>query len=126
MPSVFRQFLVCLIAYVVGLILAVVAMLGVVDLDTVSLNSGLPTVAMLTPMIAVIGFWAVVRMLGIPLNAMRTFLFGAIAIYSLLYLCGRLVANAVMADLGGLVLFALTLFGFAYILIRTTKERALR
>lgn len=116
-----RQFLICILAYVVGLVLAVGAMLGVVDLNAVSLNSGLPTVAMLIPMIAVVGFWAVARVAGIPIDPMRTFLFGGIAIYSLLYVSGRLVVNAVMSNQGALAFFALTLFTLAFWMIRTSK-----
>lgn len=116
-----RQLLICIAAYVAGLVLAVGAMLGVVDLNTVSLDSGLPTVAMLTPMLAVVGFWAVARVAGIPIDPMRTFLFGGIAIYSLLYVSGRLVVNTVMSNQGALALFAVTLFALAFWKIRASK-----
>ena len=118
-----RQFLICIGAYVAGLVLAVAAMLGVVDLNSVSLDSGLPTVAMLTPMLAVVGFWAVARVAGIPIDPMRTFLFGGIAIYSLLYVSGRLVVNAVMSNQAALALFAMTLFALAFWMIRASRAR---
>jgi hypothetical protein len=123
MTSMKHRILTCILAYVVGLVLATVALLGVVDLDTVSLDSGLPMVAMLTPMVAVVGFWAVARMAGVPIDPMRTFLFGGIAIYSLLYLCGRLVANAFMSNQGATIVGALALFALAFIMIRKSSDR---
>lgn len=123
MTSMKHRILTCILAYVVGLVLATVALLGVVDLDTVSLDSGLPMVAMLTPMVAVVGFWAVARMAGVPIDPMRTFLFGGIAIYSLLYLCGRLVANAFMSNQGATIVGALALFALAFIMIRKSTSR---
>ncbi|MFT5065864.1 MAG: hypothetical protein ACJAXK_000288 [Yoonia sp.] len=122
MAPITRQFLICILSYVIGLVLATGALLGVVDLTTVGLDSGLPTVAMLTPMIAVVGFWAVTRMAGVPLDPMRTFLFGGIAIYSLLYLCGRLVANAFMSNQGATIVGALALFVLAFMMIRTSAD----
>lgn len=123
MAPITRQLLTCILAYVVGLGLTIVALLGVVDLDTVSLDSGLPMVAMLTPMVAVVGFWAVARMAGVPIDPMRTFLFGGIAIYSLLYLCGRLVANAFMSNQGATIVGAVTLFVLAFLMIRKSTSR---
>ncbi len=123
MSAITRQFLICIVAYVVGLALTLAALLGVVDLDAVSLDSGLPTVAMLTPMVAVVGFWAVARIAGVPIDPLRTFLFGGIAIYSLLYLCGRLVANAFMSNQGATIVGALALFALAFIMISKSTDR---
>lgn len=107
------------IAYVLGVLGAVLAIVGLVDIKSLSLNSGLPTVAMTTPMIAVIGFWAVARVLGAQLSAIRTFLFGGIAVYSLLYACGRLVANGLFSDGQATVAGALVLYFFAFCATRS-------
>lgn len=122
MAPITRQFLICFVAYAVGLVLATAALLGVVDLDTVGLESGLPTVAMLTPMVGVVGFWAAARIAGGPIEPLRTFLFGGIAIYSLLYLCGRLVANAFMSNQGATIVGALALFMLAFMMIRRSTD----
>lgn len=109
-----RHIVTSFIAYVLGVLGAVLAIVGLVDIKSVSLDSGLPTVAMATPMIAVVGFWAVARVLGTPLNPTRTFLFGGIAVYSLLYACGRLVANGVLSDGQATIAGAIMLYVFAF------------
>jgi hypothetical protein len=51
-----RRFLVCTVAYVGGLLAAMTALIGLIDPQTLNLNSGLPTIAIMTPMIAVVVF----------------------------------------------------------------------
>lgn len=120
MSPLARQLLICSVAYVVGLLAALLAIIGLVDLKTISLTSGLPKVAATTPMLAVLVFWAVARRLGSPLSPPRTFLFGGLAIYSLLYLCGRLVVAGLSgqsATLFGLV----ALFFLAFYAISSSR-----
>jgi hypothetical protein len=116
----FRRLLVCIVAYVAGLAAAMSALIGLVDPQTFNLTGGLPTVAIMTPMIAVLVFWGVARAMKVPLDPVRTFLFGAIAIYSLLYLCGRLVGAGLSSQLATL-LGAIALFGLAYFAV-TSKQ----
>ncbi len=97
-------------AYLIGLAVALLAILVIIDMDTISLDSGLPLSVMTTPMIAVVIFWGVARTAGSNLAPVRTFLFGGIAVYSLLYLYGRLVANAFMSNTAATVIGALALF----------------
>ena len=52
----------------------------------------LPPTTYTTPMIAVVVFWGIVRACGVPLEPMRTFVLGAVAVYALLYLVGRVLA----------------------------------
>ena len=82
----------------------------VIDFDTLSLESGLPRVAMTSPMVAVVVFWGVARAAGAMIEPVRTFLFGGIAVYCLLYLCGRLVAFGIMSSVGASIFGALALF----------------
>jgi len=113
--SLLRRIVISFIAYAFGVLGAVLAIVGLVDIKSLSLNSGLPTVAMTTPMIAVVGFWAVTRILGAPLNPMRVFLFGGIAIYSLLYACGRIVSVGLLSDGQATVTGAITLYAMAFL-----------
>ncbi|MDG1377225.1 MAG: hypothetical protein P8P56_09445 [Yoonia sp.] len=115
MPPLLRRIVISFIAYVFGVLGAVLAIVGLVDIKSLSLNSGLPTVAMTTPMIAVVGFWAVTRILGAPLNPMRVFLFGGIAIYSLLYACGRIVSVGLMSDGQATIAGAIALYAMAFL-----------
>lgn len=124
MHLLIRHFLTSLIAYVFGVLGAVLAMVGLVDMKSVSLNSGLPTVAMTTPMIAVVGFWAVARVMGTRMNPTRTFLFGGIAVYSLLYVCGRVVANGFFSDGQATILGAVVLYLFAFFATRSNLVKA--
>lgn len=105
-----RIFGITLAAYLIGLIAAFLAILAIIDVDTISLDSGLPMAAMTTPMIAVVVFWGVARVAGANVQPVSTFLFGGIAVYSLLYLCGRLVANGFMSNSAATVIGALALF----------------
>jgi hypothetical protein len=61
-----------------------------------------------------------VRVMNVPIDPLRTFLFGAIAIYSLLYLCGRLVGAGLSNQLATL-LGATALYGLAYFAV-TSKQ----
>ena len=49
----------------------------------------LPPTTYTTPMIAVVVFWGIVRACGVPLEPMRTFVLGAVAVYTVIYLVGR-------------------------------------
>lgn len=123
MPALVRNLSFTFVAYTLGLLGAFLTILGLVDIKTVSLDSGLPTVAMTTPMLAVVIFWAVARVMGTQLDPIRTFLFGGIAVYSLLYACGRLVGNGLFSDGAATIIGALALFGLAFMAISTNLVR---
>ena len=114
MHGFWRQLSVTALAYVAGMVAAGLVLLAMIDIKTISLESGLPTVAMTTPMIAVVVFWATARLTGAQIQPVRTFLFGGIAVYSLLYLCGALVASGFMSNAGATVLGAFALFVLAF------------
>jgi len=65
------------ISYVFGVFGAVSVIAGLGDRQSLSLNSGLPAVAMIAPMRAVVGFGSVVRISGAPLDPMGVFFFEA-------------------------------------------------
>lgn len=110
MKSLWPQLGITTLAYVAGIGAAVLVLTMVIDFDTLSLESGLPRVAMTSPMVAVVVFWGVARAAGAMIEPVRTFLFGGIAIYCLLYLCGRLVAFGMMSNAGATIFGALALF----------------
>ena len=114
MHGFWRQLSVTALAYVAGMVAAGLVLLAMIDIKTISLESGLPTVAMTTPMIAGVVFWATARLAGAQIQPVRTFLFGGIAVYSLLYLCGALVASGFMSNAGATVLGAFALFVLAF------------
>lgn len=114
MQGFWRQLGTTALAYTAGMVVAGLALLTIIDITTISLESGLPRVAMTTPMIAVVVFWGVARLAGAQIDPMRTFLFGGIAVYSLLYLCGALVASGIMSNDGATVLGAFGLFILAF------------
>ncbi len=116
-----KQVLITLVAFVAGAVAAFTALLGIVDLDALGLARGLPMVATMTPMLAVIVFWGVARALGAPVRPAQTFLFGGIAIYALLYLCGRLVAQGTFSNAQATALGAALLFGLAYLAVRKAR-----
>ena len=115
--------MISIVAYVIGLLGAILVIARMVDIKAIGLDSGLPTVAMTTPMLAVVIFWAAARMLGAHISPVRTFLFGGIAVYSLLYLCGRLVANGLFSDRAATITGAVALFVLAYLATGSRQER---
>jgi hypothetical protein len=42
-------------------------------------------------------FWGIVRACGVPLDPMKTYVFGALAVYGMLYLVGRVLAVTVIS-----------------------------
>ena len=122
MPVVLRKIAVTFVAFFAGVAAAFFALLGIVDIDTLGLDSGLPSVAMMTPMLAVVVFWAVARAFRTPIRAAQTFLFGGIAIYFLLYAGGRLVAQGAVSDTIASILGAVILFGLAFIAVTKSKR----
>ena len=110
MKRLWLQLGITTLAYVAGIGAAVLVLTMVIDFDTLSLESGLPRVAMTSPMVAVVVFWGVARAAGAMIEPVRTFLFGGIAVYCLLYLCGRLVAFGIMSSVGASIFGALALF----------------
>lgn len=121
MPHNLRVLIITTVAFVTGLFAATLALVGLVDMDTVSLNSGLPKVAILTPMLAVVTFWAVARPLGAHLDPMRSFLFGGMAVYITLYAYGRLVAHGTFAVGSAASLAVIALFLLAFWTVRSNQ-----
>lgn len=123
MPSLLRQLAVTLIAFIVGLAVAGLAIVAIVQDMPISLQSGLPTSAVTTPMLAVVIFWGAARVMSAPLEPLRTFLFGGIAVYSVLYFCGRLVALSYVLDTTAILAGLLVLFIGAFTAIRLSYSR---
>ena len=85
--------------------------------EVVSLNTELPTQAMTAPMIGVVVFWLAGRALGAPLDAVRTFLFGALVVYGTLYFFGRVIAIALINASLALPIALLVIVGFALLAV---------
>ncbi len=107
-----RQILVAVVAVSGGLIIAAAA--GVVMLEGAVIDSttSVPWSAMTGPMIAVIVFWLFGRFLGVPLEPVRTFLYGALVVYGTLYFLGRVIAAGALGTTSALVLAVLATYGF--------------
>ena len=80
------------LACVVAIVAAFVALLVMIPDGTITYATELPATTYTTPMIAVIVFWGIVRACGVQMEPMRTFVLGAVAVYALLYLVGRVLA----------------------------------
>lgn len=122
MKSLWPQLGITTLAYVAGIGAAVLVLTMVIDFDTLSLDSGLPRVAMTSPMVAVAVFWGVARAAGAMIEPVRTFLFGGIAVYCLLYLCGRLVAFGMMSNVGATIFGALALFLLCFYSVNSARR----
>lgn len=122
MKSLWPQLGITTLAYVAGIGAAVLVLTMVIDFDTLSLDSGLPRVAMTSPMVAVVVFWGVARAAGAMIEPVRTFLFGGIAVYCLLYLCGRLVAFGMMSNVGATIFGALALFLLCFYSVNSARR----
>lgn len=80
------------LACIIAIAAAFGALIVMIPDGTISYATELPPTTYTTPMIAVIVFWAIVRAFGVPLEPMRTFVLGAVAVYALLYFVGRILA----------------------------------
>lgn len=123
MQTRIRLFLICFAAFCIAILIAGLALVGIVQELPNSLEAGLPRAAVTTPMIGVVVFWGVARAAGVPLDPMRVFLVGGIATYSVLYVLGRLVALSFVVNTTAIFLGALVLFAFAYAAVQASVRR---
>ena len=87
-----RLVLIWAVACVVAVTIAAAALAVMMPDGSVSYATELPRSAITAPMIAVVVFWGVVRACGVPLDPMRTFVLGGLAVYGVLYFIGRVLA----------------------------------
>ena len=80
------------VACVAAILAAFGALLVMIPDGAITYATELPATTYTTPMIAVVVFWGIARACGVPLDPMRTFVLGAVAVYALLYLVGRILA----------------------------------
>ena len=78
-----------LLACIVAVVAAFGALLVMIPEGNITYATELPATTYTTPMIAVVVFWGIVRACGVPLEPMRTFVLGAVAVYTVIYLVGR-------------------------------------
>lgn len=110
-----RPFLITLVAFAVAIVLTLLVLAGIVDLSTIGFETEIPTSAVLTPMVAVVSFWGVSRVFGVPLDPARTFLLGAIMIYGVLFFVGRVVALTALSSSLATIVACLVLFVLGYL-----------
>lgn len=77
------------LACVAALAAALGALIVMMPDGTITYATEMPTTTVTTPMIAVVVFWGIVRACGVPLEPMRTFVLGAVAVYAVIYFVGR-------------------------------------
>ncbi|MBU0781208.1 hypothetical protein [Loktanella salsilacus] len=80
------------VACIAAVLVAFGALVVMIPSGTVSYATEMPRSAVTAPMIAVVVFWGIVRACGVPLDPMKTYVFGALAVYGMLYLVGRVLA----------------------------------
>ena len=85
LPLVVIWALACLVA----IIAAFGALIVMIPDGAITYATELPPTTYTTPMIAVVVFWGIVRACGVPLEPMRTFVLGAVAVYAVIYFVGR-------------------------------------
>lgn len=119
-----RPFLITLLAFAVSLVLTVMALSTMIDLQNIGFQTEMPRHAVLTPMIAVVGFWGITRIFGVPLDPARTFLFGAIAIYGVLFFMGRVVSLTQINSGLATIVAVLVLYVACYLaVVQAQKQR---
>ncbi|MFZ3581023.1 hypothetical protein ACOI1H_02475 [Loktanella sp. DJP18] len=101
-------------ACVVAIAAALGALIVMIPDGAITYATELPATTYTTPMIAVIVFWGIVRACGVPLEPMRTFVLGALAVYAVLYLVGRIMAVTGFSPLLVWVLNLLVLLALAW------------
>ena len=126
MSTVRRHLLICAVACLAALGLSGLALTVMVPDADISYATELPRSAVTVPMIAVVVFWAIVRACGVPLAPVRSFLFGAIAVYGLFYVVGRLISVAEFNPALTLAVSAALLFALAFAAIRKAADDPVR
>ena len=109
-----RQIAICFVACVAAIAATGGVLILLLGDGAIDLQMNVPRQAMTAPMIGVVVFWLVGRALRVPLEPVRTFLYGGILVYATLYFSGRLVAVGVVDESLGtaLVLLAIVIMGF--------------
>ncbi|SEN31091.1 hypothetical protein SAMN04488003_11315 [Loktanella fryxellensis] len=87
-----RLILIWAVACVAAALAAFAALTVMIPEGDITYATALPPTTYTTPMIAVVVFWGIVRACGVPLDPMRTFVLGALAVYTLVYAVGRVLA----------------------------------
>ena len=114
--------LACLIGLLVAGTIAVIMMDGLPD----SVDESLPIPAVTTPMIGVIVYWLVGRAMKVPLEPIRTFVYGALVVYGTFYLLGLLISLASVPVTTALILSLAIVFVSAIIGVRAALAGELR
>ncbi|MCF7699681.1 hypothetical protein [Loktanella sp. M215] len=109
-----RLVLIWAVACAASVLLAFGALVVMIPDGTVSYATQLPRRAVTAPMIAVVAFWGIVRATGIPLEPIRTFVLGGLAVYALLYVVGRVLAVTGLSPLLVLVVNLAMLMALAW------------
>lgn len=125
MPLIIRHLILCVVACTVAVALAVLVLTVMVPATNISYATQVPRSAITVPMIAVVVFWSIVRASGVQLAPVPTFLFGAIAVYGLLYGAGRMIALAGTNSIATVAVTAtavLVLVGAAFVAIRKAAD----
>lgn len=122
--SVPRQIAIGLVACLFGMLAAGVAAVVMMDGAPVSVNQSVPIPAITTPMIGVIIYWLVGRALRVPLEPIRTFVFGAIVVYGTFYLSGVLITYTSLREAAslGLAIPTILAFGVWGIVVATRQQ----
>lgn len=109
-----RLLLIWAIACVAAALAAFAALTVMIPEGEITYATALPPTTYTTPMIAVVVFWGIVRACGVPLDPMRTFVLGAVAVYTLVYVVGRVLAVTGVSPLVAWFLTLGVLMGLAW------------
>ena len=112
-----RLLLIAFAAWLLAVGLTALALSVMIEETEIGFDTVLPRSAMLAPMIGVVAFWGVARALSVPLNPIRVFVIGALLVYGLLYLLGRVVAVTQIDTMLGLATGALVTLVAAYVAV---------
>ena len=80
------------LACIAAVLVVLAALAAMIPEGVVSYATEMPRSAVTAPMIAVVVFWGIVRAAGVMLDPMKTFVIGALAVYGMLYMVGRVLA----------------------------------
>ncbi len=118
-----RLVLIWIVACLASVLVAFAALTVMMPDGGVSYATELPRSAVTAPMIAVIVFWSIVRAAGVPLEPMRTFVLGGLAVYALLYFVGRILAVSGVSPLLVLIVNLIALMALAWWAVTTAGPR---
>ncbi len=110
------------IACLVAVLVAFAVLLVMIDNVPINYTTELPRHAVTAPMIAVIAFWGIVRAAGVPLDPMRTFVLGGLAVYGLLYLIGRVLAGTGLSPVLVLIVNLAAVMALAWLAVQNAGQ----